>query len=184
MSLAAQCRLKPSMCTRFADTEVASSTPWQPWSEGAPPKRPSSYSPNSTSPSTTYSFSTLWHRRQSHSKYKSFIIKIRKLHSFYFHKKVLFQNEAQPSYFFRTLRLKTFIAASYCIRIWGLTFLNLFLTWGSILAFFQAHFCIKYEFTHSNGNTVYSLFKSWQVKQKPKMQAVFFSRISTLRNWH
>ena len=80
MSLAAQCRLKPSMCTRFADTEVASSTPWQPWSEGAPPKRPSSYSPNSTSPSTTYSFSTLWHRRQSHSKYKTFITKIRKLY--------------------------------------------------------------------------------------------------------
>ena len=92
-------------------------------------------------------------------------------------------NKAQPSYFFRIWRLKTFLPASYCIRIWGLTFLNLFLTWVSILAFFQAHFCIKYEFTHSNGNTVYSLFKSWQVKQKPKMRAVFFSRISTLRNW-
>ena len=94
------------------------------------------------------------------------------LHSFCFYKKVVFQIEVQTSYFFRILRLKTFLPASNFIGIWGLT-----LTWGSMLAFF----IINYEFPRLNGNTVLSKLAS---QAKTQMQAVFFStRISISRNW-
>ena len=87
------------------------------------------------------------------------------LHSFCFYKKVVFQIEAQTSYFFRILRLKT-LPASYFIGIWGLTFLFFFnpevQCWGMVRQWGIFHYQLWIP-----------TFESWQVKQKPKCKLYF-----------
>ena len=99
------------------------------------------------------------------------------LHSFCFYKKVVFQIEVQTSYFFRILRLKTFLPASYFIGIWGLTFLFFFKPevqcWHFSLSIMNSHIRMETQFCQKLAS-----------QAKTQMQAVFFStRISISRNW-
>ena len=90
---------------------------------------------------------------------------------------MVFQIEAQPSYFFRILRLKTFLPASYFIGIWGLTFLFIFKPevqcWHFSLSIMKSHIRLEKQFCQKLASLA-----------KTQMQAVFFiTRISILRNW-